>query len=374
MAEIFLNYEFAFIFLFFCLFFFVLAVIVKNKAAKLISLFLFPVFFALGTSEFILSFTVLRGHFNSYNTDILDKGMFLNRIRKINETCVSDRRGNKLFAKNNKYAGELLNNKAFSKIYSASYSVFDNGLRYTRCNDKSDEIYVFLGCSFTFGAGVNDDETLPYYFSELAGFKYNVINCGLISKGTNTALNIVKNEIIYKKTDSSAHVKRFVYSLIEGHVDRNFCLDDFRANDNWLCERRKWERVSQPFGTVKLLFSSSYIFRKIFLPLIDKRNNNYYTRYLIDSLYRINEIVAKKYNSRLTLIVWPDCGRNEQLFKWLKEVKNIDVLFLPDYISSIRSGYVLADSHPTPKANKEIAQILYNHIVIKQKRDKNGYR
>jgi len=361
MKDEFLSYDFVFIFLFFSLFFLLLMIIVKKQAIKLIFLVLFSLFFTFCLVEFFLSFNMPRFHFNGPDAHIFNKKLV--NIKKIQETCVFDRDRNKHFAFNETDAQKLLNNESYEKIYDVTYSLFENGFRYTCDNNKSEKKYIFLGCSFTFGSGVNDNETLPYYFSKLNNFNNNIINFGLGARGTNTALNILKSNLI-SKFELKYPVKKFIYTLISAHVERNFCLDNFSANDNWLFENNEWKRVKHPLQTIKIFFARSYMFRKIFLPLIDKYNKNFYTDYLIENITQMKTIIENKYQSELTIIVWPsaDDQKNMKLFNWLRNTRDFDILFLPKYFDSYEDGYILKDNHPTAKANKEIAQILYNHI------------
>ena len=50
-------------------------------------------------------------------------------------------------------------------LYDVTYTISDQGARVTRGNPAG-ETWLFMGCSFTFGEGVSDDETLPAQFSE----------------------------------------------------------------------------------------------------------------------------------------------------------------------------------------------------------------
>ena len=56
----------------------------------------------------------------------------------------------------------------------------------------------------------------------------------------------------------------------------------------------------------------------------------------------------------------------KRLCEKLKET-NLDLIFLPEYFNEKGSYKLEHDGHPTAKANKEIAEILYNHINKKDK-------
>jgi hypothetical protein len=257
---------------------------------------------------------------------------------------------------------EFLSKKQYKIIYDVDYSMLGKFFRYTKGNISSEYAYIFLGCSFTFGDGLKDDQTLPYYFSKLKNFNANVLNFGVIGKSTNFGLNILNSDIINKYLTKAQNI-HFIYSLISDQAFRNFNFNLYDRNDDWIYKNGKWMRIKQPFATVQIIFAKSYIFRKVFLPLIDESNKDFYENYLINSLNEIREIVKNKYNAEFTIIVWPSI---EIDFKERLALEKFDIIELPGYFdppheeeSQYRIPY---DDHPTAKANEEIAQILYKHL------------
>lgn len=358
----FIDYEFVYIFLFCNLVFFISVIYIKNKFLRIINIILFSVFFGLFLFEFVLSFQMDKFEFSKPYEHISNESKNVYIQHKI---YVEDEHGNKLrYGFENKLDKErFLKKKKYNKIYDVTCSIRTDGFRSTKGNPLSKQTYVFLGCSFTFGDGLNDDETLPYYFSELMNFKLNVLNFGVIGKGTNLAISILNNDLIYKYADKDAD-KYFVYSLIQAHASRPFDLVRYGGSDNWIYKDNEWIKTSsmQPFARIKVFFARSFIFRKIFLVIIDESNKEFYERYLINSLKEINRTVEQKYNSKLTIIVWPEVG--ETIVNELTNEK-IDIIILPKYL--IEHQYKIPyDGHPNAKANKEIAEILYQHIKNNQ--------
>jgi len=81
---------------------------------------------------------------------------------------------------------------------------------------------------------------------------------------------------------------------------------------------------------------------------------------LLEDLKRIDKIVREKYNSKLTIIVWPDCVSDEYLFNSLQKL-NFDIIVLPKYFYD-QTYRIKGDNHPNAKANEEIAGILIEHL------------
>ncbi len=334
-ADKILIFEFVFVFLFIGIGSLILSVYIKKETFRVVFLVFFSLFLSLGAIEYVLSFKY----------DCHPAWPFkIRHILDVNKIIVYPINNNKSVS-------------AEKKQNSLFYSEYDNKFRYTQSNRYSKFSYVFLGCSFTFGDFLNDDNTLPYYFSELMNFQSNVINCGVQGHGLNTANNILKNDLIYDLCPGR-NIDYFFYSLIDEHNVRNFRILD--PSDNKVYSSGTYVGVKQPFGIFKIIFARSYIFRKVFLPLIDKYNEEFYADYSIKAFKEMEQIIKEKYKSKLTIIIWP-CVKKELIVKLMDE--KFDIVLLPRYFNSREYGYRLDDLHPSAKANEEIAQILYNHTV-----------
>lgn len=75
-------------------------------------------------------------------------------------------------------------------IYSVSYTIGDDGFRVTPQDPDREGLAYFLGGSFTFGVGLEDNQTLPYYFAKFAG-EPAVKNLGIQGYGMHQAVKIL---------------------------------------------------------------------------------------------------------------------------------------------------------------------------------------
>lgn len=81
------------------------------------------------------------------------------------------------------------------EIYDVTYS-FADGRRVTPDSDPTSQQYsLFLGGSFTFGEGINDTETLPYYYNQHYSQKRKIRNYGFHGYGTHQVYTNAKNQI-----------------------------------------------------------------------------------------------------------------------------------------------------------------------------------
>ena len=330
--------EFSF-YLLICSFIFVFfAGIIKQKNIRLlllslfgitISLFLFEILFAIH-----MPILVSRKN-NSFSIDNLDTETIKVRatIREIEK-----------------------NDKEQFIYYQCK--IYSNFFRYTESNLNSNDGFVFLGCSFTYGAGLYDKETLPYYFSQLYNFDKLVINCSMGGRGTNFAFNIMESDFVYK-FNKDVKIKYFIYSVIQDQINRNFNVSTFYLNDdNFILKNGNFIRAKEPLGFLKVIFKKSYIFHRFFIDFINNRNKEFYKQYFINTLIKMKNLAIEKYNAELIVVLWPDI--EQQIIEKLKK-ENINTIVLNKKFEE-REYKIIKDDHPNAKANKEIAQILFDYI------------
>jgi hypothetical protein len=106
------------------------------------------------------------------------------------------------------------------QVYDVRYTIGTNGLRTgSQAGQGSTPSVLFFGCSFTFGEGVNDNETLPYQFEEKARGRFKAFNFGFHGYGPHHILAILENAM--ERNIVAAHPPRYaVYQAITGHIDR----------------------------------------------------------------------------------------------------------------------------------------------------------
>lgn len=323
-------YKFAYIFILLSLIFFLLAVFFKNFLYKKTFLLFFSLFFSLFCIEFILAFNN-TDKFNDYTQGSEIKPLSTKNLKKIIDTyTVSD----------TNFEGVL-------------YNTYENGFRYTQCDMSSNESYVFFGCSFVFGNLLSDTQTLTYYFSKLMNFKANVLNCGCQGRSSNTALNILKSDIFDSFIKKNSNIKLFVYTLMDQSVNRNF---QYTGNRDWIYKNGVFVYPEQPYEFILKNFAKCYLFNAVLLDIFNRINRTFYENYMLDSLIQMDQIIKTKYNSKLLIIVWKI--ENSMTIK-LKN-SGLNILFLPQYFDY--EPYRLKDFHPAPKANDEIAKMIFDYI------------
>ena len=102
-------------------------------------------------------------------------------------------------------------------IYDVTYTISEKGHRVTEGNSDG-ETWVFMGCSRTFGEGVNDHETLPSFYSAALGHSANVVNAGMHGYGPHHMLRILETD---RLGDLRRPVTHVVYQGLWEHVRRS---------------------------------------------------------------------------------------------------------------------------------------------------------
>jgi hypothetical protein len=107
-----------------------------------------------------------------------------------------------------------------STIYSVDYTIDSNLLRKTQSCETGPAV-VFFGCSFTFGIGLNDDQTLPQAFADSLDRKIRVLNLGIGAYGPQHFLAELQSGFF----DSviGPHPRLFIFATAAWHVDRSAC-------------------------------------------------------------------------------------------------------------------------------------------------------
>jgi hypothetical protein len=106
-------------------------------------------------------------------------------------------------------------------LYEMNFVTDDFGRRVTpqQPPEPTDFFALFVGCSYAFGATVNDDETLPAQFAQqIAGRPVQVYNYGVTSWGPHNILALMGDP----RLASGVRERRgiLIYLFIDHHVDR----------------------------------------------------------------------------------------------------------------------------------------------------------
>jgi len=127
---------------------------------------------------------------------------------------------------------------------------------------------------------------------------------------------------------------------------RNF---QYIGNIDWIYRDGKYIEPKQPYGNILKYFSKSYVFYYVCLDLFNRFNQKFYDDYLIQSLYKMKDIIEHKYKSHFLILVYDD------IYKELDD--KFDVIYIKKF-KTISDK----DIHPSSQANKIIADKIFEHL------------
>ena len=103
----------------------------------------------------------------------------------------------------------------WKKILSAPMTLDALGRRITPDNPPGNEI-IFIGCSFTEGALLSDEETLPYRIGELSGRR--VLNLGVSGYGIHQFQKMLELGSLWDRLTPDCRPDRIIYLGMTGHI------------------------------------------------------------------------------------------------------------------------------------------------------------
>lgn len=124
-------------------------------------------------------------------------------------------------------------------IYSCTYNIDSKSNRITPFNNSPERrcTALFLGCSFTFGTGVEDSETLPTQFAN-AATTYHPVNAGFNGYGLQQTWLQLRDEQFLNSLPFDKGVA--IYTFIDHHVSRLVgtpaVLNDWKYALPWLVD------------------------------------------------------------------------------------------------------------------------------------------
>ena len=334
----------------------------KKTIVKILFLSISAVFFAFFIFELYLWITKPEEKYNIITTgtwDISEKGLYNPNHPYLGFGLNKD---------GSFTSKKTLNNEV---LFDVSYTI-KNNLRFTpNSNEKSQNCALFFGCSFTFGEGLGDSVTLPFYFNKYAHEDYKILNYGLPSYGPNHMLALIENRVS-KDIQGHNDKKIAIYSFIPEHIHR-------AAGFYWWVCGPRYEMIKGQLQKTGF-FRSSVIERKvlslsyIYNKFVYKQKAAHYDFIRTVEIIKKSNELLKKNGVILYVFIWNYCGfddmfknKNDYLY-FLDEMKknHIKTFFLldaiPDHDSDFAKYSIPVDGHPNGLVNEKIAQYLYMQI------------
>jgi hypothetical protein len=237
---------------------------------------------------------------------------------------------------------------------------------------------MFFGDSFTYGEGLNDNETLPYLFEELSGGRYRAYNFGFHGYGTQQMLRIIETGLL-QKIVSDQRPMIVVYEALIQHIDRasgkliwDAKVPRYRLSAAGIPEYTG-TFADDPSLEKNLEFSKSVsnpgtqLLAQVGLTkLIGANRTQGDIELFIQMVLKAKNLVKTRYNAKFYVFVWPFDDKDADKVINLLKNNGIDVITINQitnkYNDHMEKYLIKYDHHPTKYANERIAHYLLDYI------------
>lgn len=318
----------------------------------------------------------------SYNESMTENNIVGYKSEVINDTIKSHR-----ILKNNN-----------ETIYNVIYTNDKNGLRATPNNNlDSKQCLLLFGDSFTYGEGVNDDETLPFYINKKSKRQYRIYNFGFHGYGAHQALALLKSGIVKKvlSKDKKCDAIIAIYESLPTHIARTNGFSLWEQNNKTAPRFRIENQKALWINPPRYLAQDSIKKKRDFK---QRLNNSIQSRkeksYLYNLFYKPNKYQYKEqyndlffavldgmrdelraqFGADLVFLLWDSNNLSKELEiresdAIIKRLKSNDMRYflisqmIDDYKQNrLKYGIHTCDTHPNALANEKIAEFLARKI------------
>jgi hypothetical protein len=262
-------------------------------------------------------------------------------------------------------------------IYRVSYT-FENGIRKTPfTNTESRRFAWFLGCSFTFGDGLHDTQTLPFYFDEYTNPRYQVVNLGFSGYGPHQALKLTEEKLLKTKNiaDSSVAFFTFIpdhFLRAAGNMEWDTAGPWYEIENDSLVFKGSFNEKfyrSQNYLLKRLraVWNNAYLYRTFFAPKVKPEDVDRTLAILKQMQMRLKErgiafhVIISLMNTKVL--------ETQQFYAGLRQ-RAIPCFFIDSIVPGARTlpakYFITGDDHPNEVYNKRVAAFLANHVFKKE--------
>jgi hypothetical protein len=261
------------------------------------------------------------------------------------------------------------------QLWDVHYSSDEFGRRTTISSAETEpkQFAVFFGCSYLFGEGTNDDETIPSQFSKLAP-QYRSYNYGVPGYGTQHMLAIIESGKLKQEVKEEQGIGVYIY-LPEVHESRVIgemeIVNSFGADFPYyyLDIEKNLHRNGQ-FSTGRKITNTIYSAlgksrtRQYFGLNFPRRQEAHYE--LTAALIVRSATLFKEQfpNSEFCVSVYPN--QLTPPLPILNNLKTLDIKIM-DFSKILdpthEENQFVGDGHPTPKANAILATSISKSLT-----------
>lgn len=254
-------------------------------------------------------------------------------------------------------------------IYDVTYTLDAHHRRLTPVDNPAarDKFLLFFGDSFTFGEGVADDETLPFYVAQQAT-TYQPYNYGLSGYGPQQMLAKLQSDTLPQEVNEATGAA--IYIFIDAHVER--AIGSMYVYNAWgdqmpfytttwggdLVRRGNFKTGRPLVSALYELLAQSEIARYYQLNIPGTLRPAHYQQ-AARIIIAARDTFQQTYQSdQFYVVIYPDEGDYfEDIIPYF-EAANLNILNYDEFmkLDPDQGLSIAGDGHPTGKANQIVAE------------------
>lgn len=225
--------------------------------------------------------------------------------------------------------------------FDVAYTIDDSGNRVTPVPGTETGRVLVLGCSYTFGHGVEDDQSWPWRLGE-ARPGIRVVNRAVMGWGTVHALISLEDELLNNPPDL------VLYGWIPGHLRRNY------IRHSWVSTLASFDRLHPHYelGDTQLEHRGVIDLSRA-LPDSTPGLNATEELLTLAMLKRMHEL-CEEAGIPIVLLRLGNSKRNQHVVDRLLKDSGVRVLDL----TGLAGGRLRGDGHPNPRWHTNVAREL----------------
>jgi hypothetical protein len=265
-------------------------------------------------------------------------------------------------------------------IYQARYTIIADSIGSYRFNHRIGFLnpsapgpaIVFLGCSFTFGQGVNDTETLPYRVGVLRNVP--TVNLGGIGYGIHQVYKIFLDK--YAAANNTG--KLFIYTLIPDHILRASGLyawspgPSFNRTGDSLVYEGSLPRVSYSTASYASLFGTFSFIQDMIINIQNKQrakgiSPDEYEKACL--MIRKMDEYSRRTGGHFLVLFWDNISDEDDPNRYYRQTLSdkldglrkdgINIIKVSDILNTKDPRYYIPiDGHPNAKVYDSVARYL----------------
>ena len=265
-------------------------------------------------------------------------------------------------------------------IYKTSYAFDACGRRITPVGPPLErkKFIAFFGCSFTFGEGVREDETMPFYVGQLAP-DFKPYNYGFSGYGPHQMLAKLQQPDVELELPEGHGL--LIYTFIDPHIGRaigsmreyNLCSHDmpyFTINQQNELVKKGNFTTGRPLLSLFYQIVGKLQFTKYFQLSIPPRITERHIRLTARIIEESCRIYRRRFpGSEFYMVIFPRSNNFTGVTPGLRQagVKVLDYsALIPPYP---QTGYAIEhDGHPSPLAYRELAGRMVQDLGLRANR------